>query len=306
MKIRTLILLLASTTMVAETALAQESQSRRERDNRDRIERLEKQVRQMQRKVYPDGQPASTAGYYDEPVATRSSVDILTGRIDSLERQMTTLIRNNEEAQYRLGQMETELARLRASQEAAAARQAAAPPPVAEPEEVDVPEQLISTPRFENQADAAPVPVEKAPVPSPAIAASDPDYEAAGEDAYTQGYRLWNDGKYDEAITVLRAFQSAFPEHRRVSWARNLVGRALLDKGQARAAAEALLANYRTDPNGERAADSLYFLGQSLMKLGQSGQACKAYAELEDVYGGTMRGYLTERLPAAKREAGCS
>ena len=84
----------------------------------------------------------------DEPVATRSSVDILTGRIDSLERQITTLIRNNEEAQYRLGQMETELARLRANQETAAASAAAAPPPMEEPEEVDVPDQLISTPRY--------------------------------------------------------------------------------------------------------------------------------------------------------------
>ncbi|MBW0144299.1 tetratricopeptide repeat protein [Sphingomicrobium clamense] len=303
MKIRTLFLLLASTTLVAESAFAQESQSRRERDNRDRIERLEKQVRQMQRTVYPDGQPASTAGYYDEPVATRSSVDILTGRIDSLERQITTLIRNNEEAQYRLGQMETELARLRVSQETAAAAAAAAPPPVEEPEEVDVPERLISTPRFENQAEAAPE-VDSIPA-APALAQNDPDYEAAGEDAYTQGFRLWEAGNYDQAITTLRAFEAAFPDHRRASWARNLIGRALLDKGEPRAAANALLANYRKDPEGGRAADSLYFLGQSLMRLGQPGQACKAYDELEDVYAGNMRDYLTERLPAARREANC-
>lgn len=302
MKIRTLFLILASTTLAAQPAFAQD-QSKRERENRDRIERLEKQVRQMQRKVFPDGQPASTAGFYDEPVATRSSVDILTGRIDSLERQMTTLIRNNEEAQYRLGQMETELARIRASQEAnaAAAAAAAAANAYDEPEEVDVPEQLISTPRYENSSAATPTPMPSAP----ALAANDPDYDAAGEDAYTQGFRLWEAGNYDQAITTLRAFQSAFPEHRRISWARNLVGRALLDKGEPRAAAEALLANYRADPEGERAADSLFFLGQSLMKLGQPGQACKAYAELEDVYAGTMRGFITERLPAAKREASC-
>lgn len=303
MKIRTLLLLLASTTMVAEGAFAQD-QSKRERENRDRIERLEKQVRQMQKKVFPDGQPASTAGFYDEPVATRSSVDILTGRIDSLERQMTTLIRNNEEAQFRLGQMETELARLRASQEAAAASAAAAAASaMQEPEEVDVPNDLISTPRYENQAEAAP---EVNSIPAgPALAASDPDYEAAGEDAYTQGFRLWDAGNYDQAITTLRAFEAAFPDHPRASWARNLIGRALLDKGEPRAAANALLANYRKDPEGGRAADSLYFLGQSLMRLGQPGQACKAYAELEDVYAGNMRDYLTERLPAAKREADC-
>jgi TolA-binding protein len=91
-----------------------------------------------------------------------------------------------------------------------------------------------------------------------------------------------------------------------VSWANNLAGRAMLDKGQPRAAAEALLANYRSNPKGERAPDSLFYLGQSLKKLGQPAQACKAYAELEAVYGGSMRGELQRMLPGAKADAGCS
>ncbi|WP_265569924.1 tetratricopeptide repeat protein [Sphingomicrobium nitratireducens] len=297
MKLKTLVLLAASSALVAQPALAQDSQSKRERENRERVERLEKQVRQMQKKVFPDGQPADTAGFYDEPVATRSSVDLLTGRIDALERQMATLIRNSEEAQYRLGQMEAEVARLRAAQEVAATRAALPPAETAPP-----PAELISRPKVETETAALPAP---APATTPAMESSDPDFEAAGEDAYDRGYQLWNSGKYDEAITVLRAMENAFPGHRRVSWARNLVGRSLLDKGQARAAAEALLANYRTDPQGERAADSLYFLGQALMKLGQAGQACKAYDELADVYAGKMRSYLVERLPGARAEAKC-
>jgi TolA-binding protein len=79
----------------------------------------------------------------------------------------------------------------------------------------------------------------------------------------------------------------------------------MLDKGQPRAAAEALLANYRRDPKGERAQDSLFYLGQSLMKLGQPGQACKAYAELEDVYSAGLRAPIRAALPAAKSEARC-
>ena len=62
-------------------------------------------------------------------------------------------------------------------------------------------------------------------------------------------------------------FTSSFPKHRRASWANNLTGRALLDKRQPRAAAEALLANYRTNPKGERAPDSLFYLGKALVKL---------------------------------------
>jgi TolA-binding protein len=97
-----------------------------------------------------------------------------------------------------------------------------------------------------------------------------------------------------------------YPNHRRASWAYNLAGRALLDKGQPRAAAEALLANYRRDPKGERAQDSLFYLGQSLVKLGQAGQACKAYKELEEVYGSSIRSPLKSSLPNAKAEAKCS
>jgi len=133
----------------------------------------------------------------------------------------------------------------------------------------------------------------------------DANLVTANEEAYDRGYQLWNTGRYDEAITTLRAFSSSFPGHRRVSWANNLVGRSLLDKGQARAAAEALLSNYRGNPKGERAPDSLYYLGQALMKLNQPAQACKAYGELEDVYGSTMRADLKRLLPGARTAAKC-
>nr|WP_283937726.1 tetratricopeptide repeat protein [Sphingomonas hankyongi] len=128
----------------------------------------------------------------------------------------------------------------------------------------------------------------------------------AGEEAYTEGFKLWEAGQYDQAINSLRAFTSAYPKHRRASYANNLIGRALLDKGQPRAAAEALLANYRNNPKGERAPDSLYYLGQSLMRLGQPAQACKAYQELDAVYGAKVRADLRKQLDQAKASANCS
>jgi len=42
------------------------------------------------------------------------------------------------------------------------------------------------------------------------------------------------------------------------------------------------------------------------MKLGQPGQACKAYQELEEVYGTSVRPQLKSSLPAAKSQAKCS
>jgi TolA-binding protein len=127
-----------------------------------------------------------------------------------------------------------------------------------------------------------------------------------GEDAYTQGFRSWEAGQYDQAIAQLKAFTAAYPKHRRVSFANNLVGRALLDKGDARGAATALLANYRSNPAGERAPDSLFYLGQALTKLGQPGQACKAYAELDAVYGAKIRPDLKKLETDAKAQAQCN
>ena len=66
------------------------------------------------------------------------------------------------------------------------------------------------------------------------------------------------------------------------------------------------LANYRGNPSGERAADSLYYLGQAVMKLGQPGQACKAYQELDAVYGTKVRAELKKQEADAKAQAQCS
>jgi len=131
-------------------------------------------------------------------------------------------------------------------------------------------------------------------------AATDP-----AEDAYSEGFRLWEAGNYDEAIKSLKAFVAAYPKHRRTSFANNLIGRALLDKGQPNEAAKVLLANYRNNPAGERAPDSLYYLGQAAMKLGQQAQACNVYGELDAVYGAKIRPDLKKLEDDAKAAANC-
>lgn len=287
-------------------ALAPASAQRRAATPEQRIERLEKQVRQVQKQVFPKGQPADTAGFSDEPAATQASVTGLIARLDSVERQMANLTRATEENGNRIAVMEAELARLRADQErrlraletggAASGGDSTA----ATDEEISDPVPPAPQPKVELPAD------EPADEPADAPVDAEPlDPDAGAEAAYDKGYRLWMAGKYDQAVAALNAMAKAYPDHRRVSWAHNLAGRAMLDKGQPRAAAEALLANYRRDPKGERAQDSLFYLGQSLMKLGQPSQACKAYAELEDVYGGSVRGPLKVQLPDAKAEAKC-
>jgi TolA-binding protein len=230
----------------------------------------------------------------------------LAQRLDALERQMADMLRQTEENGNRLRSLENGLGQLRneEDQRISAVEQrmneAAQPAPV-QPEAT--PPATAPAPRPRPSAQ----PPKTAQIATPGDAglgtspASDP-----GEDAYTAGFHLWESGKYDEAIAALKAFVSAYPKHRRVSYANNLIGRALLDKGQPRAAAEALLANYRSNPGGDRAPDSLYYLGQALMQLGQPAQACKAYSELDAVYGSKVRPDLKKLETDAKAQANCS
>jgi TolA-binding protein len=231
--------------------------------------------------------------------ASQASAVRLDQRLAAIERQLQQLINQGEVGGHRIAQLEAEIARIRSDVDSRLT--AIESRPVAPLAETTPSEAAPLMVRPKQLASAS---TPEIPERSPGIAeaaASDP-----GEDAYSEGFRLWRDGQYDQAITALRAFSSAFPKHRRVSFANNLIGRSLLDKGQPRPAAEALLANYRANPKGERAPDSLYYLGQALMKLGQPSQACKAYAELEDVYGAALRPDLRPLVTKGKADARCS
>ena len=270
-----------------------------------RLERLERQMQQLQRQVFPKGRPADTAGFSDEPAATQSSVMTLDQRLDSLERQVADMLRQTEENGNRLQSLQSDVGKMRSDQEqrittleqrmndaASVASPGAAisegGPASTPPKPKPQPPKLTST-------------VPPADIGAGGEAGADP-----AESAYSDAFKQWQTGQYDAAITSLRAFTAAYPRHRRASYANNLIGRALLDKGDTRAAAEALLANYRNNPKGERAPDSLFYLGQALMKLGQPGQACKAYAELDAVYGAKIRPDLKKLETDAKTQAQCS
>jgi TolA-binding protein len=301
------VLACASVAVMPAAALAQ----RQPPSPDQRLERLERQMQQVQRQVFPRGRPAETAGFADEPAATQSSVATLDQRLDALERQMSDIVRQSEENGHRLQTMDADLAKLRADQEQRIAALEQRLNDAALGAAATVPQPATIAPS--TKPPVAKPPATKPPVNKPAVtsAQTEPSGDAAapsdpGEEAYTEGFHLWEAARYDDAIAALRSFASAYPKHRRISYANNLIGRALLDKGDAQSAAQALLANYRANPRGERAGDSLYYLGQALMKLGQPGQACKAYAELESVYGSSMRADLKKLVAPAKAQAQCS
>ena len=289
----------------ASTAFSQRQQPTPEQ----RIDRLERQVNEVQRRVFPKGKPADTAGFADDPAATQSSVITLNQRLDALERQLSDMLRQSEENGNRLRSLESGIQQMRSDQEQRMqaleqriSEAAAATPVQSEPS----PSTSTTPPKPKPKQPQQPKTTAQA---TPATTSGDEATAASqtdpAEEAYSQGFRLWEAGQYDQAISTLRSFVSDYPKHRRASYANNLIGRALLDKGDARAAATALLSNYRSNPGGERAPDSLYYLGQALTKLGQTAQACKAYDELDAVYGAKIRPDLKKLETDAKAEANC-
>ena len=282
---------LLSLVLLAGTAVPALAQP--ERVDR-RVEKLESEMRAVQRKIFPGGrgatvEPEITAAASTAPAAgvpASSAVADLTARVDALEAQIAAITGQSEQNAFRVRQLEEALNQFRASTEArfASAPPASGPQPaVAEPVAQAAPEARVQN----------------------ASAVAIPSSGDAGEDAYLNGFRLWETGRLADSQAALEAMAKAHPRHRRASYALNLAGRAYLDDGKAATAAKLLLQNYQTNPKGERAADSLLFLGEALTKLNKPAEACQVYAELQDVYGPNMRDFVKQRLPKARSEAKC-
>ncbi|HEX8579645.1 MAG TPA: tetratricopeptide repeat protein [Allosphingosinicella sp.] len=267
-----------------------------------RVDRLEQEMRAVQRRVFPGANGSVVGPEIQEQVRPveqsgvpgGSAISDLTARVDALETQLARLTGQVEQNGNRLRQLETALANVR---ESTGSRLEALEKPGTSADEpaAEEPTAAVETPR-RNTTTPAPATTTKV---STVALGDDP------EAAYNAGFRLWEQKKYKDAQQLLDAVAKKWPKHRFGSWAANLAGRAYLDDGNPTAAARVLFANYDSNPKGERAADSLFFLGQALLALKKPAEACKAYDELQDVYGATMRDWLKERLPAARTAAKC-
>jgi len=286
----------------------------------DRLERVERELRAVQREVFPNGSPEffepeitpATPGQPFAPGGSTGPIVDLTARISALEARIAELTNDVEQNGYRLGQIEQ---RLDANEAASAAAQPGFgvednridpplsdeelfEPPPADPPEMDPPE--IAPPATEER------PVELPPgAPIGPAGSAEPLPEDPGEASYVRGYRLWRDEDYPGAQAQLRQTIEEFPGHRFESYARNLLGRAYLDEGKPANAVEIFVDNYRDLPNGERASDSLFYLGVALTALDYDDRACLAFQELGEVYGAGLRSDIAEQLPEARRAAGC-
>lgn len=301
---RSRLLLLVLMAGIAVPSAAQQ-RSTRQQPIEKRVQTLEEQLRAVQRRVFPNGNvepEINSAAVPGGPIGSpaTSPVADLTSRVDALEAQIARLTGQAEANDNRLRQIEESINRLRDS--------VGARLDVLERAPAEVPVTTLVPPTPSRPATRPPASTATSTTTPPRTAepAATASSEAGDpEEAYNEGFHLWEQKRYAEAERSLEAMARNFPRHRLASWAKNLAGRAYLDEGKPATAARMFLANYQDNPRGERAADSLFFLGQALAKLNKPADACKAYDELQDVYGSTMRDWLKQRLPAARSESHC-
>ena len=290
-----------------------------------RVSKLEKEMRAVQRQVFPAGAgkfiapdiQSPTTAQPETPSTTSATSDLLV-RVDALETQLATLTGQVEQQGNNMRGLEARLKILEA--QLASAQLASAPQETAVPATAQA-----STPANASPA-AAPVPAAVAVKPKPVVAAAKPVATAAKpsaarvaavaaierpatgdafEDGYTYGFRLWEAKFYPEAQATLEETLNKYPKHRRASFLRNLLGRAWLDDKKPATAVKIFYDNYKADPRGERAPDSLLFLGSALTDLGKTAEACEAYGELTRAYPDVAGGRLADRVTAGKTRAKC-
>lgn len=288
-----------------------------------RLRKIEAEVRALQRKVFPGGDsrlfepqiaPGSQTAPDSGPVmgvippATTPVIDILV-RLEALEAQLQVLTARSEEQANTLAQMELRLAAL----EGGAAPAVAAAPAASTLPAVQSAPQPVTRP-----ATSAPVTTAATTTPARAVAApsaerlaavqaiTKPQTADAGDDEYSYGFRLWSAGFYPEARQQLTKFVEAYPTHPRISFGRNLLGRAFLDDKLPEEAARWFLKNYQSDKNGARAADSLLYLGTAMIAMKDTKRACIALAEFAETYPLIASGRLATEYQAARASVKCS
>jgi TolA-binding protein len=281
-----------------------------------RLRRIEGELRALQRKVFPDGAGKTFAPQIspgDTPAATpvasgsAPALGDLLSRMDAVESQIKALTATSEDNQNRLANLETRIGAVETTQAAAAAAPAVPPGPVA-----DTPPPLPPAKPGKGAGKAAgkaPDAMASAPEAADhaaAVAAIErPSTDDKGEDAYTYGYRLWEAKFLPEAEAVLLDFVQQYPKHKRISFARNLLGRAYLDDNKPGAAAQWFQQNYLADKSGDRASDSLLFLGVAMTRLKEPKRACVVLDEFRQTYPNDLAGRLKGQYDALTKMVTC-
>jgi len=319
LKLRFLALTASLTALVAVSPVLAQPKS-----VEGRVDKLEKEMQAVQRKVFPGGAGQIVAPDVTpqavpvQPVGTPASTPIadLTARVGAIESQVARLTGQVEETGFRLRQLEDANAKLTSQLQALQAQAAPPPPPEAaiEPQVFSVPAPPATTPPGRTANSPAGRPAAAKPAVTPAASAARTQAVAAVEkpatgnaplDGYTYGFRLWTAKFFPEAEAQLEDTLDKYSSDPVASRAANLLGRAYLDDSKPTQAAKVLFENYQKRPKGDRAAESLAWVGEALIQLNKPKDACLAYEELDSNFGAAMPANVRDMMTKGKVRAKC-
>lgn len=308
-----------------------------------RIRKLEAEVRALQRQVFPGGdgkyfpplaQPGQPATAATGTPASNPVADLLV-RVDAIEAQLARLTAQQEESGNKLAQLEAKVAALTPAAPAAVAATPTqgTPPPAAgavtatngattsdnlaamtggaaAPKSEAAPAAAAPASAAARPAPPKPAATAKPAVPSAARLAAvraieKPKTDDAGDDEYSYGFRLWEAKFHPEAQQQLKLFLEKYPRHPRRSFARNLLGRSLLDEGKPEEAQRWFLENYKDQQFRDRAADSVLFLAEATKRQKDSSRACIALAQFVDEFPREAGGRLKSQYDATRAGLKC-
>lgn len=333
----------AVTVTAAPPAIAQDTAAEaRIRKIESEIRALQRKVfpggdgRFFEPQIAPGSTPATTAAPAVSTPSTTAVTDILV-RLDALEAQLQALTARSEEQANALALMERRLAALETAAGAPMVPAGPAPTPapsttaslppatttttfaITPPPTTQAPPPVVRAVTGTAPVTTAPPPSTPAATPPVTITAAPsatrlaavqaiakPQTADAGDDEYSYGFRLWNAGFYPEARQQLTKFVEQYPNHARISFGRNLLGRAFLDDNMPKEAAQWFLKNYQANKTGDRAPDSLLYLGVSMIALKDTKRACIALAEFAETYPLVASGRLASDYQANRAKVTCN
>jgi TolA-binding protein len=294
-------------------------------DTEARLRRAEAEIRALQRSVFPGGdgrffEPSisSDNGQQSAQNTARPSTSAVTdilARLDAMEIQLQRLTALTEENNNAMSALDTRVAAL---ETAGAARSVPAEEGgIGEATESNLEAMTGGGPSEGNSASGA-VEEQASSEPEPTVttgpsaervagvqAITKPQTEDAGDDEYSYGFRLWNAGYFPEARQQLASFVEQYPSHPRITYGRNLLGRAFLDDGMPEEAARWFLRNYQADRTARRAPDSLLFLAESMIAMEDTRRACIALAEFGETYPAVATGRLADQYQSNLQRVTC-
>ncbi len=263
-----------------------------------RVGKLESEMRAVQRKVFPGGDPKYFEPEITAPVATppetignpasQPLVD-LSERVGQLEAQLRTITGQAEANQFKLRQLEEAQTKLRGDLEfrlnaLEGNGPAAAPVP--------------------GGAAAAVTPPAR-PGTRPPVAATPPAAPATADAAWKAAYAEALAKDWPGTETAMTDFLTAWPKSPRVPQARYWLGRSHAARDQHAEAARAYLELYKTAPRDPRAQDALIGLATAMNGLKKPKDACRVLGELDVVYGPKLTPAQQAEAKALRGKAKC-